>query len=82
MSKPIPLREYVAGGLVDEATVNALLARGGEPMLTDCRDLGWASPFRAWMRWPVGLGMRTMGPPAWTAQAAAEGLLRKIEGRR
>ena len=81
MSKPIPLREYVAGGLVDEATVNALL-RFGEPMLSalvEERADGRAPivSYRAWIRFRSG--GRTFADGHDTApQLAAERLLRRL----
>ena len=78
----IPLRDYVVSGLVQEATVNALL-KFGEPMLSDHRGVpGYEDqmPFRAFLRHRAG--MRTMGRPDATAQLAAEALLRKLRGGR
>lgn len=79
MSKPIPMREYVVGGLVDEATVNALL-RFGEPMLSDTAATGDAMPYRAWIRLRAG-GRAFSHWTYATPQEAAAGLLRKLEGR-
>ena len=82
MSAPISLRDYVVSGLVQETTVNALLAFG-EPMLSDHRGVpGYEEqmPFRAFLRHWVG--MRTMGRPDATPQLAAEALLRKLGGGR
>jgi hypothetical protein len=75
----ISLREYVVGGHLPVAIVDALL-RHGEPMVTDTRDLGDVFPFRAWMR--SRDGHRTFGHPAPTVRLAAENLLSKLEGGR
>lgn len=45
---PIPARDYVVSGLIEEATVNALLAFG-QPMITE-PDYGSGRRFRAWVR--------------------------------
>jgi hypothetical protein len=77
MTAAIPLREWVVGGHLPAAIVDALL-RHGEPMLSDTRDLGDVFPFRAWMRGREG--HRTFGHPAPTVRLAAENLLAKIRG--
>lgn len=82
MSRPVPLREYVVGGLVDEATVNALL-RFGEPMLTEAveeRADGRAPvvSYRAWIRFRSG-GRTFADRHDTSPQLAAERLLRRLQ---
>lgn len=79
MNAPIPLRDYVVGGLVEEVTVNALLAFG-EPMLSDTAATGDVMSYRAWIR--LRHGGRAFSHWTYsTPQEAAAGLLRKLEGR-
>jgi len=81
----IEMKSYAESGLVDVATVDALLAFG-EPMITEeFRDTpggrGSHRTYRAWIR--LRSGGRTFGPVRHlTPQFAAEILLRKLEGRR
>lgn len=82
MSRAIPMRDYVVGGLVSAETVNALLPFG-EPMLTETPpEYRWCRrEFRAWIR--LRGGGRVMGHP-WhsTPQFAATALLEKLRGER
>ena len=73
------LRDYVASGLVNVETLDALL-RFGEPMVTEMFPGYWTNrEYRAWIR--LRGGGRVMGSP-WhsTPQAAATALLAKLRG--
>ena len=75
------LRDYVASGLVNVETVDALL-RFGEPMVTEMFPGYWRDrEYRAWIR--LRGGGRVMGQP-WqsTPQAAGTALLEKLRGGR
>ena len=77
MRGPHRLRDYVASGLVNVETLDALLAFG-EPMVTEMSPGYWRDrEYRAWIR--LCGGGRVMGQP-WhsTPQAAATALLAKL----
>jgi hypothetical protein len=79
VSSPIPLRDFVVGGLVSLDTVNALLAFG-EPMLTEDQSEGSSRRwYRAWIR--LRSGGRTFGRWDFSVQFAAEDLLGKLRAR-
>jgi hypothetical protein len=69
----------VVSGLIEEATVNALLAFG-EPMITETPpEYGSDRHFRAWIR--LRSGGRTLGWEYSTPQFAADALLWKLRAR-